>query len=129
VKTHVCRSKDASLLESFRAISDRIHDLWFWIDALEVDLEGAALQLPLTLDNSGPVELVLRCEGVDHVVVKDTEHIGQYDINYLSLAREQRELSFVCNIPIGITVRLRSTWELSLAEPQQAAGHEPIVRN
>lgn len=116
MKTHVCRSTEPSCREAFRVLSDRIHDMWFWIDDLAIDREAASMTLPLSADADSPIEIVLTCQGVEHVTIEDTAQIGQYDINYLSQSRDSRALKVICNMPIGISVRLGETWELSLAE-------------
>ena len=115
MRTFICQSTDEVLLQNFKVVSDRIHDMWFSIDALTFKPEAAYMRLPLSDRNGGPIQLVLECSGIQDVFVDDTEIVGSYDINYLSLNQDLFELTVICNIPIKISIRLRDIWELSLS--------------
>jgi hypothetical protein len=87
------------------------------LDLIDANQDSATLTIPLRAENSGPFHLSLVCRGFQAIEIFDTEHIGIYDIQTVTLNSQLDELTLIGNIPIRLVIELCQQWELFLDAP------------
>jgi hypothetical protein len=102
---------DCNSLDKIPELNSEIHDMWFSVDM--VDFDGTEKEFRLFF---GPDQKEYnRCLIIRRVLeclIKDTERIGIYDINYLSVNSVKGVVSIVGCIPISITLKVAPDFEI-----------------
>ena len=109
---------DASNLNT---LVDSVHDLWFDIDQVERDFSAGVVTIllytePDDLRRNQPPCSMLRISSVDCLLIRDTEHVGYYDIDKIDFEPVARVLTITGCIPIMVKLRIAKL-ELELRSP------------
>ena len=107
------------------ALVDLVHDLWFDVDQLERHPSCGAATIPLyerpdDLRQKRPPILTLVIKHVHSAVVKDSEHVGYYDIDQIRFDPVANVLTISGCIPLVVQFRVaklhielhEGVWEL-----------------
>lgn len=82
-----------------------VHDLWFSVDDVYIRRGEGCVMIPLRPSPDALPRMQLVVPGANAVCIRDTEHIGVYDINYVCIKHTERILSLYGNIPIQIDIQ------------------------
>lgn len=105
MKYSIPRTKQEIKLLS-QQLSGRVHDLWLKLDDLDMPKAGEMICMPLRLEQTSDPTTFLRIGPVANVMIKDTEHIGFYDINNIEIDAAASRVIVRGNIPLLIDVRV-----------------------
>lgn len=96
---------DRENMEKLPELLSEIHDMWF--DVHEITFDEVKHEFVLFFGATKDLyDHYLKVEGVRRCEIKDTEKVGQYDINYLSISLKKSTISIIGCITIRITLKV-----------------------
>jgi len=93
-------------------LNSEIHDMWFSVD--QIVFNESKHEFVLFFGATQELfDQYLKVKGVSTFNIKDTEKIGTYDINYLSVDLQTSTISISGCIPITITLKVSEDFVIS----------------
>lgn len=92
------------------SILNRVHDLWFDVDALKGPVKSGSVIIPLARSSRGlqNKENIANIEisSVGHIEIRDPENVGIYDINTIEFDPKTGCLKVTGGIPVEVRIYL-----------------------
>lgn len=90
---------------------DLVHDYWFNIEKVSLDRESKSVTIQTepyrrALEQSSASGITVTVKNVDGLIIKDTEHVRDYDINEITFDQATRTIMIMGGIPIEIILRV-----------------------
>jgi hypothetical protein len=96
------------------SLTFRIHDTYFELARMRYDHSSLRWSMPIGRAKHGPfLEEIVVC-GVTGVLVRDTEHIGIYDIHSMILDVDGQVLWLRCNVPLELGLYVEADFSVAL---------------
>lgn len=84
-------------------VTGQSHDLWFWIEDIHLDENSRSLRIPLRANQRDACRAAIVVPDVIAYEIIDTEQIGAYDIESISVSSSMVVVKG--NIPIRVNIR------------------------